>query len=247
MLSVIAVHAARRIDAIRLTQERYAVKMREREIAALATDAELRALRAQLNPHFLFNALTTIGYLIETAPQRAMDTLLRLTTILRGVLRSEGEFAPLSREIALVESYLAIEHARFEQRLHVRIDVPPECLDVCVPALLLQPLVENAVKHGIAPSAAGGEVVVAATLVGKGSGRKLHLSVTDTAAGGRRRRARPWPRGVGLASVERRLAVHYGRGAELRVHMDVRATRVEVVMPAEAVEADQPPVAGTVA
>ncbi len=93
---------------------------REQEMTKLATEAELRALRAQINPHFLFNALTTIGYLIQTAPPRALETLMRLTSLLRGVLRSEGEFTTLGRELDLVEAYLDIERARFEQRLRVR-------------------------------------------------------------------------------------------------------------------------------
>ena len=91
--------------------------IREREISALATEAELRALRAQMNPHFLFNALTTVGYLIQSAPARALDTLLRLTTLLRASLRSEGEFTTLGHERELVECYLQIEHERFEERL----------------------------------------------------------------------------------------------------------------------------------
>src|SRR5258706_524196 len=90
-LEAIATIAARRIDAIRVTQERHEREIREREMGRLATEAELRALRAPINPHFLFNALTTIGYLIQTAPPRALHTLLRLTSLLRGVLRSEGE------------------------------------------------------------------------------------------------------------------------------------------------------------
>src|SRR5207245_9414133 len=120
----IAVAVARRVDAIRVTNERYEREIREREIGKLATEAELRALRAQINPHFLFNALTTIGHLIQTAPPRALQTLLRLTALLRGVLRSEGEYSTLGRELEIIESYLDIERARFEHRLLVRIDVP---------------------------------------------------------------------------------------------------------------------------
>src|SRR5439155_4444687 len=118
-LEAIAVVVARRIDAIRMTNERYTRELREQEIGKLATEAELRALRAQINPHFLFNALTTIGYLIQTAPPRALETLLRLTALLRGVLRSEGEFTTVGRELEIVESYLDIERARFEHRLRV--------------------------------------------------------------------------------------------------------------------------------
>ena len=155
----------RRLDALRVADERYEAALRERQIGQLATEAELRALRAQLNPHFLFNALTTIGYLIQVAPDRAQSTLLRLTSLLRGVLRrSTTEFLRLGDEIALVQAYLEIEEARFEERLRVRIAVDAALHDVLIPSLLLQPLVENAVKHGIAPLAAGGEVEVRAEL-----------------------------------------------------------------------------------
>ena len=112
----------RRVDAIRITRERYDRGIREQEIGKLATEAELRALRSQINPHFLFNALTTIGYLIQTSPERALDTLMRLTALLRGVLRSEGEMTTLGRELELIESYLEIERARFEERLRVLVD-----------------------------------------------------------------------------------------------------------------------------
>ena len=132
-LEAIAGVVARRIDAIRITNERYERGIREQEIGKLATEAELRALRAQINPHFLFNALTTIGYLIQTAPPRALQTLLRLTALLRAVLRSEGEFTTLGRELEVVESYLDIEHARFEQRLRVTIDVPSRLRNIRLP------------------------------------------------------------------------------------------------------------------
>ncbi len=163
-IEAIASVVGRRIDAIRLTHERYARELREQEIGKLATEAELRALRAQINPHFLFNALTTIGYLIQTAPPRALETLMQLTALLRSVLRSEGEFTTLGRELELIESYLDIEHARFEQRLRVRIDVPAALRSLRVPPLLLQPIVENAVKHGIAPLTAWRRVTVTAWL-----------------------------------------------------------------------------------
>ena len=161
-LEAIVTIVARRIDAIRMTQERHAREIREREIGRLATEAELRALRAQINPHFLFNALTTIGYLIQTAPPRALQTLLRLTSLLRAVLRSEGEFTTLGRELDVIEAYLDIERARFEQRLRVSIDVPARLRHIRLPPLVLQPLVENAVKHGVAPRAAGGDVTITA-------------------------------------------------------------------------------------
>ena len=115
-LESIAQLLARRIDAVRIERERYEHHLREQEIGKLASEAELRALRAQINPHFLFNALTTIGYLIQAAPERALTTLLRLTELLRRVLRSDGEMSTLGAELSLVMAYLDIEKARFEDR-----------------------------------------------------------------------------------------------------------------------------------
>jgi two-component system LytT family sensor kinase len=234
-IEAIASLVGRRIDAIRLTHERYARELREQEIGKLATEAELRALRAQINPHFLFNALTTIGYLIQTAPPRALDTLMRLTALLRSVLRSEGEFTTLGREVELIESYLEIEHARFEQRLRVRIDVPAALRGLRVPPLLLQPIVENAVKHGISPLLRGGDVTVSARLDGADETRALVLVVHDTGVGASElaldegRGA-----GVGLNNVERRLACQYGSAASLSIDSAPDAgTTVEIRMPAE--------------
>ncbi len=235
-LEAIAALLGRRIDALRLSRERYARQLREHEMSKLATEAELRALRSQINPHFLFNALTTIGYLIQTAPERALDTLLRLTALLRGVLRSEGAFTTLGRELDVIESYLEIERARFEQRLSVQIDVPADLRRFRIPPLLLQPIVENAVKHGIAPRRKGGDVSVMARLEdGTGDAPRLILVVSDagrgaTAAELRRGRAA----GVGLANVERRLAAHYGPAASLSI-VSTRGvgTTVEMRLPAE--------------
>jgi two-component system LytT family sensor kinase len=234
-LDAIASIAGRRIDAIRLTHERYARELREQEIGKLATEAELRALRAQINPHFLFNALTTIGYLIQTAPPRALETLMRLTALLRSVLRSEGEFTTLGREIELVESYLDIEHARFEQRLRVRIDVPAALRNLRVPPLMLQPIVENAVKHGIAPLLRGGDVTVTARLDSAAGPQALVIVVHDTGPGVSQVELRGGrERGVGLSNVERRLACQYGEAASLSIaSAPDTGTTVEIRMPAE--------------
>jgi two-component system LytT family sensor kinase len=234
-LDAIAGLAGRRIDAIRLTHERYARELREQEIGKLASQAELRALRAQINPHFLFNALTTIGYLIQTAPPRALDTLMRLTALLRSVLRSEGEFSTLGRELDLVEAYLDIEHARFEHRLRVRIDVPVALRSLRVPPLVLQPVIENAVKHGIAPVLRGGEVTVTARLESKGDCQTLLLVVHDTGAGvGQVELQAGREAGVGLSNVERRLACQYGDAASVSID-SVRGSGTTVIirMPAE--------------
>jgi two-component system, LytTR family, sensor kinase len=233
-LDTIAVAVARRIDAIRLTRERYEREIREQEIGKLASEAELRALRAQVNPHFLFNALTTIGYLIQTAPPRALQTLMRLTALLRAVLRSEGEFTTLGRELEVVEAYLDIERERFEQRLRVTIDVPARLRHVRVPPFVIQPLVENAVKHGIAPTRLGGDVSVTAAIHESGaSGRHLSIVVRDTGAGASAealRRGRET--GVGLRNVERRLACQYGQAASLSVRSAAdEGTTVEIRLP----------------
>ena len=181
----------------------------------LAAEAELRALRAQVNPHFLFNALTTIGYLIQTAPERALGTLMRLSGLLRSVLRSGEEFVTIGEELDLIEAYLDIERARFEDRLRVLIDVPWELRRIRIPALVIQPLVENAIKHGISESLAGGEVRISARPQQTGSSegvQSLLISISDTGPGAtnavlERRKAR----GLGLSNVEERLQ-RYGSG-----------------------------------
>lgn len=229
----VALLLARRIDAVRTAQERLETNLREREMSKLAAEAELRALRAQIHPHFLFNALTTIGYLIQTAPDQALTTLMRLSGLLRSVLRSGPEFATLGDELNIVEAYLDIERARFEDRLKVSIDVPQQLRHLRIPALLIQPIVENAIKHGIGKSLAGGEVRIAATR--NESPATLRIIVEDSGAGadelqfsnGRRR-------GVGLNNVDRRLKC-YGQGLasmKIRSHPGL-GTRVEIELPAE--------------
>jgi two-component system LytT family sensor kinase len=243
-LDAIAAVAGRRINALRITRERYARELREQEIGKLATEAELRALRSQINPHFLFNALTTIGYLIQTSPPRALRTLMRLTTLLRGVLGSDGELTTLGRELDLIESYLDIERARFEHRLRVRVDVPVALRALTIPSLILQPLVENAVKHGVGQQQHGGDVVVTARLdddpgdpgdhVNRDASPMLSLVVRDTGAGAspaELRRGRE--AGVGLNNIARRLACHYGAASALTIASEPGAgTTVEIRMPA---------------
>ncbi|HUK89689.1 MAG TPA: histidine kinase [Blastocatellia bacterium] len=230
MLEAVALQTARAIDRVRVAHERCERDLREQQIGKLVTEAELRALRAQINPHFLFNALTTIGYLIEAAPDRALKALLRLTALLRGTLhRSSGEFTTLGQEIDLVETYLEIERARYEERLRINIDVPPAERCIRIPSLLVQPLVENAIKHGIAPLRAGGEVSVRARLLDS----TLYVSVRDTGAGtDEKRRAIGRANGVGLANIEDRLRCHYGDAAALSIHGQLGlGTEVEIRLP----------------
>ncbi len=212
-LETIKLQAARRIDVLRVAHVRCESEFREKEFSNLATEAELRALRSQINPHFLFNALTTIGYLINTSPEKALALLLKLTGLLRGVLRSTNEFQTLGQEMALIESYLLIEKARFEERLQIEIDIPVQLANLRIPSLLLQPIVENAVKHGISPRKDGGVVRIAA----EDEGNCLVLRVSDSGSGVEmselRRRIQ---QRVGLKNVERRLNLNFGERAELR-------------------------------
>jgi LytS/YehU family sensor histidine kinase len=144
---------------------------------------------------------------------------MQLTALLRAVLRSEGEFTTLGRELEVVESYLDIERARFEERLRVTIDVPVNLRTIRVPPLVLQPIVENAIKHGISPQRLGGEVTVRPHVgPSRHDQRQLSLIVHDTGAGAsaaalQRGRAL----GVGLRNVERRLACQYGSAASLSI------------------------------
>jgi two-component system LytT family sensor kinase len=230
LLESIAQQGTRRIDSLRVAHERLERNVREQRMQRLATEAELRALRAQLNPHFLFNALTTIGYLIQTAPTRAVDTLLRLTHVLRGVLRrSTSEFSTLAQEIDLIRSYLEIERARFEERLEVTIDVPATVGRFSVPTLLLQPIVENAVKHGLVATRLGG----ALHIEGRLDGDRLRLRVEDTGLGFDPASARAQS-GVGLTSVAQRLSAHYGADAQFEIDSAPgRGTTVRITLPAE--------------
>nr|WP_246328159.1 histidine kinase [Garicola koreensis] len=124
----------------------------------LATHARLDALRAQINPHFLFNILNTIASKARTRPEEARELLLRLSEFFRYAVRQEGHFAEFAQEYFFVRTYISLEQARFDDRLQVRYDIDPQVLTSRVPVLTIQPLVENAVKHGIAAKPDGGTV-----------------------------------------------------------------------------------------
>lgn len=233
MLEAVSLLAARRIDNLRVSNERYEQEIQAQEFSKLATEAQLRALRAQINPHFLFNALTTIGYLIQTAPEKAFATLMKLTQLLRGILRSGGEFSTLGDEIKLIENYLEIEKTRFEERLSVKIDVPKDLQKTRIPALILQPLVENAIKHGISKAKSGGEVQISAKLENEKDSVFLKLSVFDSGAGvseGDLALARQ--KGLGLNNIEQRLRSHYGKKANLKIKSEAgKGTTAEIKFP----------------
>lgn len=235
MLEAVGLLAARKIDALRVTHERCELEIREQEFSKLATEAQLTALRAQINPHFLFNALTTIGYLIQTSPDKAFETLMRLTQLLRKLLRSAEEFCRLEEEINLIESYLEIERARFEEKLRAKIEVPQNLRNLRVPSLILQPLVENAIKHGISKNKNGGEVRISAKLENKTDEFFLILTVSDTGAG---TTDFVNSNGVGLNNIRQRLKSYYGRAASLKVgNQKGTGTKAEIKMPVSAEKA----------
>ena len=157
------------------------------------------------------------------------------------MLRSEAEFTTLNGELEVVEAYLDIERARFEERLEVTIDVPDTLRNVRIPPLVLQPLVENAVKHGIAQKQAGGSVAIRATLHAAGTPTEaLALTVRDTGIGSTREAlARGREIGVGLRNVERRLECHYGAHASISIQTTPgQGTVVELRLPVSASAAE---------
>jgi two-component system LytT family sensor kinase len=144
-----------------------------------AASAELRALRAQISPHFIFNAMSAIAALIRIDPERAHGLLIDFADYTRYSLGRRGRYTTLADELRAIEIYLALERARFGARLSVRVTVAPEVLTVPVPFLVLQPLVENAIRHGIEPMPLGGRVTVTA----EDSGADVRIVIDDDGAG----------------------------------------------------------------
>ena len=180
----------------------YARRYRERD-EQLAR-AELRSLQMQLHPHFLFNTLNTVSAFVRTDPDAAERMIARLSTLLRHALDGAStQEVPLEEELRILRTYLEIEQVRFEDRLHVEWRIDPEANRAMVPHLLLQPLVENAVRHGIAPYAAEGTIQI----VAERRNGSLHLAVRDDGAG---MHASGATEGVGLANTRTRLRQLYG-------------------------------------
>jgi two-component system, LytTR family, sensor histidine kinase AlgZ len=207
-------------------EESRAAEARALEIEVLAREAELSALKAQIDPHFLFNSLNSISSLCGADPRGAREMALALADFLRSSLAAgRRETLPLADELALAASYLAVEKIRFGPRLRVAEEVAPAARQQPVPPLLLQPLVENAVRHGISHLLDGGEVRIAARLA---AGR-LHLAVANPCDP-----ERPARRGggIGLANVRRRLKLLYGGDARLTVEERPESFRAEVELPA---------------
>ncbi len=198
------------------------------EQRTLAARAELQALRAQLNPHFLFNTLHSITSLVRQDAVKAEGALVQFGSLLRHVLdSSKSEDSTLEEELTFVRGYLAIEQMRLGDRLRVEEDIEPEALECVVPALTLQPLIENAVQHGISPRASGGTVKITAGL----RGERLCIVVSDDGVG----TSSPIGRsdGIGLSLVEKRLSRRFNESSPLEIESrEGEGTTVTLSVPA---------------
>ena len=190
--------------------------------AALA-EAELKALRAQISPHFIYNALTAIASFISTDPPRARDLVLEFADFTRYSFRRQGEFTTLSEELRSIHSYLELERARFGDRLTVRLRIAPETLSTVIPFLSVQPLVENAVRHGLEPGERGGVLTVSSI----DDGTHTEVIVDDDGVGMDPEQLAalldldaPSPH-VGLRNVDARLRQLYGAGGGLVIDTNV--------------------------
>jgi signal transduction histidine kinase len=199
-------------------------------VGAAGKEAELRALKAQVNPHFIFNSLNSLRALIDEDPARARQSVTQLANLLRYSLQSgQLETVPFEDELRVVNDYLALEQVRHEERLRLSLDIEPETLALPVPPMLLQTLVENAVKYGISTRAEGGEI----TIVARCEGGALRLRVTNpgelVAASANKRAAST---GVGLRNAAERLRLLFGDRATLRLRAETPALVVaEAVLP----------------
>jgi hypothetical protein len=194
----------------------YATQATERAARAelAATQSQLAALRAQLNPHFLFNALHAVVQLIPRAPQRASRAAEQLAGLLRATIEEDRDLVSLGEEWAFVERYLALEEIRLGERLAVTVDLPDDVREATVPSFSVQTLVENAVKHGVAPRVEPTAIRVEA----RRGDRGLVVTVSDTGDGvGTKTASVDETNGTGLRRLRERLSVLYGAGAGLEI------------------------------
>ncbi len=204
-----------------LVQYRREIKRREereRELRLLNTQMELAALRAQINPHFLFNALNTVNALVGANPEQARHVLEMLADLLRYTLESDKrDVVSLSEELDFVRKYLAIEQERFGKRLQTRIESDETLLDAHIPPMLIQPLVENAVKHGVSPKAVGGTVTV--RVFKEADSTRLCVEVADDGVGMKavKNIHGGASTGIGLANTDARLQKLFGEESALYI------------------------------
>lgn len=200
-------------------------RFRTEQVQRLAAEAELRALQAQINPHFLFNALNALYAAIPRQAEGARRTLLNLADLFRYFLQTERRTIPLSEEIRIIRAYLEIEQLRLGDRLHAELDVDPDALSIEIPTLSIEPLVENAVKHGIANTAGPGSVALRIRRVRE----SLDVEVQDTGKGFHSSQSKG--AGVGLDNVRQRLRLSYGPGADLQIGSTPEGTTVRFAIP----------------
>lgn len=207
------------------------IELKLEEQKRLLLEARLDALQRQINPHFLFNTLNSIASLVRKRPEMAREMTVRLANILRALLRDHDTFVPLRQELAFTDDYLSIEVVRFGSKLKVEKQIDPSTLDAMVPAILLQPLIENGIKHGLEPRLEGGTITLSSCM----EGERVRIEVADDGVG---MTVRPQTSlkhrgaGIGMKNVRERLEVLYGNQA----HFDVqscpgRGTRVVIEIP----------------
>jgi two-component system LytT family sensor kinase len=188
------------------------IEHRVHEQEKLLLAAKVEALKSQINPHFLFNTLTSVSSLIRSQPETARTVILKLSGLLRKLMRSQDQFVTLREELESIDEYLDIEVIRFGPRLGVRKDIAPETLDVIVPSLILQPLVENAIKHGLTRKVGTGHI----TIRSRRADNMLVLDVEDDGLGiSDERLQTAMSSGIGLSNVNERLRVIYGATARV--------------------------------
>jgi two-component system LytT family sensor kinase len=202
-------------------------RLHEQEKLLLA--AKIDALANQISPHFLFNTLTSISSLIRTQPDTARMLIAKLSGLLRRLMRSTDHFVTLREELESVDEYLDIEVVRFGPQLRVDKDVQPQTLDVIVPSMLLQPLVENSIKHGLARKVGGGRITIR-TMRRDGHTR---IEVHDDGLGmSENRLGQPLGGGIGLSNVNERLRTIYGAGCRISLTSEPgRGTTASVDIP----------------
>jgi two-component system LytT family sensor kinase len=213
----------------------YYTRFREREIRAAQlkaqlSDARLLALKSQLHPHFLFNTLHSISALMLKDVRLADTMIARLSDLLRMSLEDEGQHVTsLKRELDFTQAYLDIERIRFGDRLSVSFDVPPQALDATVPHFLLQPFVENSIKHGISRRISGGQILVAAGV----SRETLRITIRDNGSGRDHVAGVPGNRGgIGIKATRERLRNLYGEDQDLKLtFLNDGSTEVQISLP----------------
>jgi two-component system LytT family sensor kinase len=181
----------------------------------LLMQARLDALTSQINPHFLFNTLNSVASLIRIDQEMARQLIFKLSTILRRLLRKQEAFTPLREELAFIDDYLSIEVVRFGEKLRIVKEIDPLTLDALIPSMLLQPIVENSIKHGLSPKVEGGTIWMRAQI----RGGRLQLELEDDGVGIQPEAMSDlFQRGIGVSNVHERLRVLFGNEFLMVIH-----------------------------